>query len=130
MNISWLVDKRVIFVDIGISLTMTDLIEMNEKIIEFLDAGDAKVHIIFRATELVAFPVTFSSLSKVFSFVTHPNLGWDITINNNRLLSFISAMVNRAINRRATKYVDTYEDAKELLQRIDPSLPELPDSLE
>lgn len=130
MNISWLVDKRVIFVDIGISLTMTDLIEMNEKIIELLDAGDAKVHIIFRATELVSFPVTFSSLSKVFSFVTHPKLGWDITINNNRLLSFISAMVNRAINRRATKYVDTYEDAKELLQRIDPSLPDLPDSLE
>ncbi len=131
MNISWLVDKRVIFVDIGTRLTMTDLMEMNEGIIEFLDISDApKVHIVFRATELADFPVTFSSLSKVFTLIKHPKLGWSVTINNNRLLKLIATMINNTVNRRTIKYVDTYEEVKDLLQSIDPSLTELPDSLE
>lgn len=130
MNISWLVEKRVIFVDIGVRLTMTDLIELNEGIIEFLDMSDApKVHIVFRATELVDFPVTFSSLSQVFTLVKHSKLGWSVTINNNRVLKLIATMINNTVNRRTIKYVDTYEEVKELLQTVDPSLPDLPDSL-
>lgn len=129
MNISWLVDKRVIFVDIGVRLTMTDLMEMNAGIIKLLDEGDAKIHIVFRATELADFPVTFSSLSQVFTLVKHPKLGWSITINDNRVLKLIATMINKTVNRRTIKYVNTYEEVKELLQTIDPSLTDLPDSL-
>ena len=130
MQISWLVDKRVIFVDIGTSLTMVDLIEMNDTIIEFLNTGEPEVHVIYRATEIKSFPMTFSSVGDVFTMVGHKNLGWSITISNSRILKLIGTMVNKIANRHTIKYLDTYDDAKQLLQKQDPTLPDLPDSLE
>ncbi len=129
MQISWLVDKRVIFVDIGTTLTMVDLIEMNDNIIEFLNTGEPEVHIIYRATEIKSFPMTFSSVGDIFTMVGHKNLGWSVTISNSRILKLIGTMVNKIANRHTIKYVDTYDDAKQLLKKQDPTLPDLPDSL-
>ena len=129
MQISWLVDKRVIFVDIGTTLTMVDLIEMNDTIIDFLNTGEPEIHIIYRATEIQSFPMTFSSVGDVFTMVGHKNLGWSITISNSRILRLIGTMVNKIANRHTIKYLDTYDDAKQLLKKQDPTLPDLPDSI-
>lgn len=130
MKVSWLIEKRVIFVDIGTSLTMPDLIDMNKEIINFLDISNTTVHIIYRATELQSFPTTFSSVGNTFTMVKHDNLGWSITINNNRVLKLIGTMVNKSGDRHTIKYLDTYGEAKEFLQTIDPTLPDLPDSID
>lgn len=126
MYMAWLVEKRIILVDVGKRLTTEDLINMNDGIVELLDIGDAKVHIIFQATELRSFPISVSVISNIFTFIKHENLGWDITIGTNRVIKFISKLVNVAEGRRATRYVSTYEEAINTLQTFDPTLTDVP----
>ena len=122
MSVSWLVEKQVILVTLKEHVNLEDIKVINETIIDHLNEGEADVHIIVDLKKLLTFPNTLQALHKVLTFLQHPNLGYNITIVDNRLMQFVSMVINRILGRYPVQFVKTYEEAIELLHNLDPSI--------
>lgn len=122
MSVSWLVEKRVILVTLKEHVNLEDIKVINETIIDHLNEEEADVHIIVDLKKLLTFPNTLQSLHKVLTFLQHPNLGYNITIADNRLMQFVSTVINRILGRYPVQFVKTYEEGIELLHNLDPSI--------
>ena len=130
MEVSWLVEKRVILVVADKKLSLTDFVQGNREVIAHLDNGDASTHMVANFKGVVALPNTIQSLHKVLTFVNHPNLGWEVFITDIGFIQFLVHTINRTIGRRSFNIVKTYAEAKAILQELDPTLTDLPDSID
>lgn len=120
----WLEEGRVAYVEF-IGAFSEDLItEMNMYVRdEFIERGQAPIHLIVDATGLTDFPRNVRVLKNSTQFsVDNAKVGWVILIGfENPLIKFVSSVIAQMFHLRF-KQVKTFEDATDLLQRVDLSL--------
>ncbi len=127
-QVSWLIDNRVILIDMGVTVTKEELIKINSDIIDLLEASDSKpVHILFIADVIKKFPSNVSWLREIMSFVHHPSRGYHVTVTDNAVLRFIGSIIYKVSGMRAPYIVSTYDEARYFLGQVDDTLPELPE---
>ncbi len=130
MEVSWLVEKRVILAVASETLSLTDFVQGNQDVIDLLDDGEPATYLIAVFSGIQSLPNTMNSLHKIITFANHPNLKWEVLITNVGFVQFVAQTINRTIGRRSFNLVKTYSEAKAILQELDPSLTDLPDSID
>lgn len=130
MKVSWLIEKRVILVKANKRLELTDFVQVNRDIIAYLDDGGASTHIIADFRHVKTLPSTLNSFHKILTFMQHPNLHWEVFITSVGFIEFLAKTLTRTMGREKIEFVKTYEEAKNILQKEDPTLPDLPHSID
>jgi hypothetical protein len=120
----WYVGNRIAFQRIYGNVTIEDLQQNLQSTLVLIDTGTPPVHVISDLREIVKFPMNVNQLKEVFQLPERPNMGWTVIITNNALLRFFTSIIVQ-IARTNYKIVTSYEDAVDLLRRIDPTLGEL-----
>jgi hypothetical protein len=89
----WYIKDRVIFHRPVGEETIEIVQQNNDDLIKLLDKGTPAVHIIVDARYITKIPTNLLKLSKATSFLSHPSIGWVITISNSPLITFLGGML-------------------------------------
>src|SRR5262249_22059413 len=120
----WYFDDRVAFQRIYGNVTIEDLQQNLQSTLLLIDAGTPPVHVISDLREIAKFPMDVNKLKDIFQLPQRPNMGWTLIITNNALLRFFTSIVVQ-IAHTNYKIVTSYEEALDLLRRVDPTLADI-----
>lgn len=124
----WLEENKIAFIEYIGDFDDRAVIELNQFVAEnYLEKGNPPVHNIIDATQLGSFPKNLSALREGSSYsVHHPNTGWILLVGfgSNPILKFLSSAVGQVLGIKF-KQVETLEDAKSILRRVDNTLAQL-----
>ncbi len=123
-EISWLVDKRVIFSQTSGFLIGDDFTALNAAMEEYARMGENLIHIISDSTEVTGMDLGLRDLQKI-RFPDLPNMGWAISISPRQMERFFASVLMQLTNKRGRQFA-TLEEALRFLQEIDDTLPQLP----
>jgi hypothetical protein len=87
-QISWYVDKRVLYQRYQGTLTATDIIAADHEATTYVDSGTPPVHIIADTSQVQKFPLNLSESTRLLSNRAK-GLGWVLVISRNRALNFV-----------------------------------------
>lgn len=130
MKVSWLIEKRVILAVANETLSLTDFVQVNQDVIAHLDDGEPATYLIANFRGIISLPNTMNSLHQITTYVNHPNLEWEVLITDIGFVQFLAKSINHTRGRRSINIVKTYSEAKAILQELDPTLTDLPDSID
>lgn len=117
----WIEDGVVAYIEFIGDFDELGIIEVNEHLRDnYLDKGSAPVHAIIDASGMTGYPRSLKVLQQSTAIsVKHPNIGWVILIGfDNPLIKFLSTAVSQVLGVKF-KQVETFEQAKEVLKRVD-----------
>ena len=110
--------------------TDDELLESNQKAIEYLDQNSTKVSLISDFTYMTNYTKNVFKLANAFTVFNHPQHHWQVVISDDKLVSFISNTViqigKRTNNKYNFKIVPNSDDAMEFIRNIFPEYTELP----
>src|ERR1041385_8431968 len=89
----WYIEDRVVVHRPVGEETLEIVQQHNDQLLKLLDKGTAPVHIIVDARYLTKVPTSLLKLSHATSFLSHPSIGWVVTISNNPLITFLGGML-------------------------------------
>jgi hypothetical protein len=89
----WYIKDRVIIHRPVGDETLKLIRQNNDDLIKLLDIGMPPIHIIVDARYIRKVPTSLLKLNKAISFLSHPSIGWVITISNNSLITFLGGML-------------------------------------
>ena len=126
IEIQWYMEKRIIYSRFIDAITISTISQGSDIIATMVAEGDAPVHVILDAQELVSVPPNIRQLSqasdKVFS---HDAVGVIIMIVKNPIQRFLGNLVLQLFGKTG-KIVKTHEEGLATLQRLDILLTDLP----
>jgi hypothetical protein len=124
MEISWLVEGKVLRLAMNGNLTEKQLTSVDDQMIKFLKAGSAlMVHIVLDGERLTGLP-TINDLSRMRA-LAHPRAGWVVTTGLARKPTFKTAfMLLAQILQFRHAEADHLQNALSFLESVDPELPE------
>lgn len=118
----WYVQDRVIYHrPVGVE-TIEIVQQNNDDLVKLLDKGIPLVHVIVDARYLTKFPTSILKLSKATSFLSHPSIGWVITISNNPLVTFLGGMLPQLGSLTCYRVVSELDSALTFLKEQDSTL--------
>lgn len=118
----WLIEGRVALVKIVGDLSIEALGAMSDEIIQYLEAGQAPVHLLIDDEELGRPPIRVATIRKVALFLKHENLGWQVAIGDvNPIANYIVPVVIKLAGVQLVRR-KTQEDAMAFLQEHDLTL--------
>ena len=121
----WLQEKKLAYIELIGDFDEDGVMRFNKFWAEnYLDKGNAPVHTIIDAAGLINYPKNLGMLREGTSLsVKHPNTGWVLLVGftGNPVLKFLSSAVSQVLGVRF-KQVESLEDAKNVLSRVDDSL--------
>lgn len=118
----WYVQDRVIYHrPVGVE-TIEIVQQNNDDLVKLLDKGIPLVHVIVDARYLTKFPTSILKLSKATSFLSHPSIGWVITISNNPLVTFLGGMLPQLGSLTRYRVVSELDSALTFLKEQDSTL--------
>lgn len=125
VRVQWLEEGVVTLVEYIGNFDNDSIKDLNIFVAEnFLAHGQGPVHNIIDAKQLGDFPKNLNVLREGSKHsVEHPNAGWNILVgfNINPVWKFLSSAVSQVLGVKF-KQVDTIDEAKRVLQRIDKRL--------
>lgn len=125
---NWLAENKIAYIEFIGDFDKDGVLQFNSFWTEnYIDKGNAPVHSIIDATQLNDYPKSLSTLREGSNIsVNNPNMGWIILVgfSKNPVLKFLSSAVNQLFSVKF-KQVDTVEDAKDILRRVDNTLSEI-----
>lgn len=122
----WLVEKRVIYYEVGGKLSLADLQTLNDVITGYLNEGEPG-HLVHALIHVKPIPETprLADLLKTCDYLQHPRYGWAIFWGfQNPFLNMLAYWVYIATKVRY-RAVANEQEAILFLQDVDPSLPDL-----
>ena len=122
VNISWYVENRVILAHVEGVVDDEGMHAFNTTIGDFLENGQAPIHLIVDTTEIKQFPTNLRTLRKSQAYLTHSNMGWIIVINTNPMLNFLVHVLTSVAHVKE-RTVKTFDEGKHILASLDASLP-------
>lgn len=120
-EVKWLVESKVILVYGEGSQDISDVRLNNTEIKMLLDEGKAPVHLIFQAVNLKSSPTDIKEIQHSLDFLSHPNLGWIVSIGANPIINFVGSVVTNIFKIKMTQAANI-NDALLLLKVRDSSL--------
>ncbi|MGB7338988.1 MAG: hypothetical protein WBC91_08865 [Phototrophicaceae bacterium] len=132
IDISWLVNHRVLLIIFGDIVTQDDALEMNRQIIAYFEDSphDANIHLLFIEQKMRDFPKNITWIRQHITFLHHSKCGYNFTVTKNPLIRFIGVVGYKAFNKNTPIFFSTYENARQELMERDPLLPPLPKSID
>ncbi len=118
----WYIENRVSLVrDLG-EITLDEMHASNQIFLEHIRAGKPPVHLLIDTRDVTKMPGSFvPMLKEIEAFRQEPNMGWTIMVTNNSLMRFFGTLSSNLI-KMPFHAVKTYEEANQVLAKVDPSL--------
>jgi hypothetical protein len=118
----WYVENRVSLVrDYG-EVTLEEMRTSNQIFLAHIRAGTPPVHLLIDTRAVTKMPNSFvPMLKEIEAFRHEPNMGWTIMVTNNSLMRFFGTLSSNLI-KMPFHAVKNYEEANEVLARVDPTL--------
>jgi len=126
-QLSWYQQGRIAQSVLSGNISIEEMQAYNQELIDnYLNAGQAPVHIIADTQKMRQFPTSLIKAKEINEkWLRHPNLGWAVVVgNNNILLNFLAAAVTKVIGVNY-RMVVTHEEAIATLHKIDPTLEQI-----
>ena len=124
-TISYWIDRRVTFHQIAGDLSAADLLEANAVVIRLVREGEAPVHHVIDALRLGKLGIHLKDLPEIVTILKESNLGWVVMIGGNPVTRFLASVMTQS-GRVKFRIVDSLDDARKLLQKMDATLTDLP----
>ena len=120
-SVRWLVDKRVILIEVTSALTLEDFVEINEQMERNHQEGIAPIHEIVDSRGLITVNVNPLQIRSTLKYMSSPKWGWGIFVTESRLSGMLAAIVYQ-MTRHRHKIVRTLEEAAEHLEEVGETL--------
>ena len=117
-------DKRIISAEISGDLTLTEIENFSNTIVQYLTEGIAPVHFVLEASTLKRFPTNIGVLKQAVTFLGKRQLGWVVIIGGSSLMLTFAQLLMQITPTRY-RSVRTHKDALAFLVSVDESLGEL-----
>ena len=122
-TISWLVEKRIVYIHTYGLLTGEELVAQNLEIQTFVPQHKQFLHIITDGTDTTGTNMGLRDLQKT-QFTSVDNLGWAIYISPSKMNRFFASVITQLSQKRGRQFA-TLEDGLKFLQEMDDTLPPL-----
>ncbi len=125
---SWYVKGRVGLVKASGIISLEDLQGADRKMVEMIrqkSANAALFHFLIDLRAVDKLEVNVAEMSRAFTHMHEPGLGWSLVITNNRLIKFVGSVVSQLAKARFMAFA-TFDEALEFLQEQDSTLGALP----
>lgn len=124
-EVSWLVEKRIIYFHTSGIATIDDVKAGNKKVMAMLEEGIPFVHLITDSTDVEKVQLGLNDLASVFrDMPASPKMGWSIYISPKMLDRFFASVTTQLTKSRHREFT-TLEDAIAFLRSVDDTLPEI-----
>ncbi len=128
----WLVEDRVLQVDLSGDVDAEMVLAAATKAAEFIDAAPDQsvvplIHALVDAAEIASFPKTLKEFADVYKpMASHQQMGWVLLYGtDDPLIRFITNAASQMYSTRYRQFA-TRAEALAFLQDIDSTLPDLP----
>ncbi|MEP6984246.1 MAG: hypothetical protein ABI970_01510 [Chloroflexota bacterium] len=122
-ELSWLVDKRVLYTRMYGFVTGADLDIQKKEMELYIQQSEQLLHMITDATDMTGTNMGLRDLQKM-QFASAANLGWAIYVSPNKMNRFFASVVTQLMKKRGREYA-TLEEGLRFLQDMDDTLPSL-----
>ncbi len=127
-KLSWLVENRVIHVHCSGGIKLADLkdvdVGINADYLDQVPTDNPNVHLVIDITEIDNLPVRVDQLSRAFTHLHHPKMGWSLVVTNNKLIDFMGDIVSR-IARKNFRSFSSMDEAIAFLREADETLSDI-----
>jgi hypothetical protein len=123
---SWLIENRIIHININGDINLDALNAMTEDVIRLIEGNNVPhVHLLINDKHVKAIPKQILKMLASSRSLRHPRLGWLVIYGtDNKLFKFLAQMLSRTINLKHRRFL-TLEEALAFLQSVDATLPQL-----
>ncbi|MCU0498733.1 MAG: hypothetical protein MUF87_15385, partial [Anaerolineae bacterium] len=121
---TWLAQDRVWYARAYGTLTSNDVKEANIEAAGMIRIGTPPVHFIIDTTGIQNFPINLKDSSDTSMFLREDNLGFTMYVTTNMMIRFITQTITQ-VAKMDFRVVKTLEEALQLLQILDQTLPPL-----
>ena len=123
-QMSWLVEKRVIYAQLYGYVTQEDLAAYYQMMIDLAEESELLLHTFTDSSGMTGMKMSFRELQNMTFNGIH-NLGWAILISPSKLNRFFASVVTQLSHKRGRQF-ETLEEGLHFLQEMDDSLPPIP----
>jgi hypothetical protein len=124
-EVSYLVDKRVVFINLYGKLTMDDLRKTTAESRRLCEEGIPFVHVISDTSDLKV-EMKVSDFMEMFRGLPPiPTVGWSVGVTSNSVHRFFFSIVAQLTHNKSRNFA-TMEEAIAFLQKADDTLPVIP----
>jgi hypothetical protein len=130
-NLRWLVEGRVLFSYFYDEISFDVLEKGSIRLVEVVDQTETTrpIHVIYDARKQTKGVTNVAQLKRATQAVfQHPKIGWHIVITDNPIHRFIGTAALQLAGANS-RLVGSYEDAVQVLNRVDFELPPMPAAL-
>lgn len=120
-QISYHIDKRIIYHRFYGTVTIDDIRRGNEDAIQLIRQGLPPVHDIVDASDVTKLQFTLRELLESTSFFKEQNLGWMILVGGNPLVRFFASVLGQ-VGAMRFRIADDNQEALRTLRKVDLSM--------
>ena len=123
-QLSWLVEKRVIYTRLYGLVTSEELSAQKEEMEPLIQSSDQLLYIITDGSDTTGTSMGLRDLQKT-QFADAANLGWAVYISPKKMDRFFASVITQLLKKRSREFA-TLEEGIRFLQSIDETLPPIP----
>jgi hypothetical protein len=106
----WHIPGSVAYLKMEADISLENMEELSTNIEHMLSSADSTVNILWDFSGVDKLDIRPQPMRNALGFLTHPQLGWVITIEANRFIQFLISVVFQLASAR-TKGVATFDEA-------------------
>lgn len=125
-KLSWLIEKRVIFMDLHGDLEIDEFRQLMIVYSEMVAAGVEPVHAIINVQHITSQMHKLNSVRQVIEEHRPPKPGFTVLIGGNAVTRFFVYVLVSMLFRLEVRYVKNMDEALKVLYRVDDTLADLP----
>lgn len=99
----WLEEPRIILTQLSGQLSGEEAQQLSAAQEEFLNTGQAPVHIVVDLTDMESIPTNLRDYLTMGSYLRNPALGWVVLVGGNVLVNFILQVLSQAFHLQCAK---------------------------
>jgi len=124
VRVEWYLEDRIIWLHSSGVVTAEEAQGVDPELVALFDQSSAEqVHVIVDNSEAERMPAPTAFMS--LQWPKHPKLGWSVVYGEKRkMIKFITATVAQLFKAH-TRIVETFDEAVDALQLLDPTLPKM-----
>jgi len=123
-QLSWLVEKRVIYTRLYGLVTSEELSAQKEEMEPLIQSSDQLLYIITDGSDTTGTSMGLRDLQKT-QFADAANLGWAVYISPKKMDRFFASVITQLLKKRSREFA-TLEEGIRFLQSVDETLPPIP----
>jgi len=122
-EISWLVDKRVLYTRMYGFISSEEMDAQNKEIAEYAQKSELLLHTLNDGIGVTGTSMGLRDLQNT-QFNNFNNLGWAIYISPSKMNRFFASVITQLSKKRGRQFA-TLEEGLRFLQEIDDTLPQI-----